>query len=123
MKFTLIATLLCLTSAATQASTLGRLFFTPEQRTQLETVAAAPTAKQGMATDEMVINGIVQKQGGQRTVWINGRPQAAGKSDERAPDSLSITVPGKSQPVKAKVGQKILIKKSVSDDVEDDERN
>ena len=120
MKLTLIATLLCLTSAPTQAGTLGRLFFTPEQRTQLETAATAPTTKQVRAT-EMVINGIVQKQGGQRTVWINGRPQAAGKSDERAPDSLSVTVPGKSQPVKAKVGQKILIKKSVSDGAEDKE--
>ena len=120
MKFTLVVALLCLTSATTQASTLGRLFFTPEQRTQLETAATAPTAKQGMAS-EMVINGIVQKQGGQRTVWINGRPQAAGKSDERAPDSLNVTVPGKSQPVKAKVGQKILINKSVSGDNEDDD--
>ena len=110
--------LLCLTSTTTQASTLGRLFFTPQQRTQLETPATPPTARQGTEA-EMVINGIVQKQGGQRTVWINGKPQAAGKSDERAPDSLSVTVPGKSQPVKAKVGQKIFIKKSVSDGAED----
>ena len=118
MKF-FLPLLLCLTSTPpTQASTLGRLFFTPQQRTQLETPATPPTAKQRMET-EMVINGIVQKQGGQRTVWINGRPQAAGNSDERAPDSLSVTVPGKSQPVKAKVGQKIFIKKSVSDRAED----
>jgi hypothetical protein len=51
----------------------------------------------------------VQKHGGERTVWINGVPQLAGKSDERAPESVPVSIPGQSQPVKVKVGQKVLL--------------
>lgn len=109
-----------LISPAAQAESLGRLFFTPEQRAQLEsrrahsaaTVAATATAatpEEGDATTVLTVNGIVQKQGGARTVWINGVAQNAGNSDERSPESLAVAVPGKSQPVKVKVGQKLLI--------------
>lgn len=102
-----------------QADSLGRLFFTPEQRAQLESrrthkaaitaTAPAATDEEGVATTVLTVNGIVQKQGGARTVWINGVAQNAGNSDERSPDSMAVAVPGKSQPVKVKVGQKLLM--------------
>ena len=96
-----------------QAGGIGRLFFTPEQRTQLEYNrahnAAAAAAEEGDTTSVLMINGIVQKQGGGRTVWINGKAQNAGDSDERSPESLAVSVPGKSQPVRVKVGQKLLL--------------
>lgn len=95
-------------AAGVHAEELGRLFFTPEQRTQLEYSQPQDNEKPGNARS-LTINGVVQKHGGQRTVWINGVPQAAGKSDERAPESVPVTVPGQSQPVRAKVGQKVLI--------------
>ena len=95
-------------STLSNAAELGRLFFTPEQRTQLEYKPTSNSAEDG-SSSAWVINGIVQKKGGARTVWINGIAQPAGKSDESAPDSLSVTVPGEVQPVKAKVGQKILL--------------
>lgn len=96
-----------------QAAELGRLFFTPAQRAQLEynqrqndnTPANAGT---------LTVNGIVQKHGGGRTVWINGVPQVAGKSDERAPESLPIAVPGQPRPVNVKVGQKVLTNPATS---------
>ena len=91
-----------------QATGLGRLFFTPEERDQLD------YAYQQNATDDkdspssaILINGIVQKKGGVRTVWINGVAQEAGNSDEQNPDAQTLAVPGKAQPVRIKVGQKL----------------
>lgn len=103
-----LAGLALTTATGVNAQGLGRLFFTPEQRAQLEY-----SQQQGDNAPanprSLTINGIVQKHGGARTVWINGKPQPAGKSDERAPESLPVTVPGQSQPVKVKVGQRVLI--------------
>ena len=96
-------------STLTYAAELGRLFFTPEQRTQLEYARARGNAVEQKSPSALVINGIVQKHGGKRTVWINGVPQQAGSSDDITPESLPLTVPGQSKPVKVKVGQKVLI--------------
>jgi hypothetical protein len=90
------------------AESLGRLFFTPEQRAQLE-YSKSQSNDTGSSGRALTVNGIVQKHGGKRTAWINGVPQQAGNSDERAPDSLPVAVPGLSKPVKVKVGQKVLI--------------
>jgi hypothetical protein len=90
------------------AESLGRLFFTPEQRAQLEH-SNLHSNDSGSSGRALTVNGIVQKHGGKRTAWINGVPQQAGNSDERAPDSLPVAVPGLSKPVKVKVGQKVLI--------------
>lgn len=106
LKTGLIAFALIL-SASCMAEELGRLFFTPQQRAQL---------KQGqqLHTDQPIIesvtvSGIVQKHGGERTVWINGVPQISGASDEHAPESAPVTLPGKAQPVRIKVGEKVLL--------------
>jgi hypothetical protein len=95
------------------AEELGRLFFTPEQRAQLNH-GKFQEGDSGSDSRSLTVNGIVQKQGGQRTAWINGVPQPAGKSDERNPDSLPVTIPNHAQPVTVKVGQKININ-SVND--------
>lgn len=103
-------------STHTNAAELGRLFFTPEQRRQLDYAYANSSAGRDGSASVMVINGIVQKQGGARTVWINGVARHVGSSDERAPESQTIIVPGKAQAVKAKVGQKILLGQPAPDD-------
>jgi len=64
----------------------------------------------------LTVNGIVQRHGGERTVWVNGVPQLAGKSDEQAPDSLPVAIPGQSKPVKVKVGQKLILDQSAQPD-------
>jgi len=94
-----------------RAEPMGRLFFTPEQRAQLE-YAHLHDNDTGNNARALTVNGIVQKHGGKRTAWINGVPQQAGNSDERSPDSLQVAVPGLSKPVKVKVGQKVLINPS-----------
>ena len=118
MRYFLFILLLALfTARSTQAGSLGRLFFTPEQRTQLEhehtrTATAATrnaTAEDGSSSSVLTVNGIVQKKGGGRTVWINGVAQSAGNSDEHSPEALPVSVPGQSHPVKLKVGQKLIL--------------
>ncbi len=95
-------------SALGSAEPLGRLFFTPEQRAQLE-YSKPQNSDSGGGGRGLTVNGIVQQQGGKRTAWINGVPRQAGNSDERAPESLPVAVPGLSKPVKVKVGQKVRI--------------
>jgi len=111
MRTASLALLLALSTApSAQADSLGRLFFTPEQRAQLEHERTIkPTAEDEPSTSVLTVNGIVQKKGGTRTVWINSVPQSAGNSDEYSPEALPISVPGQSQPVKVKVGQKLIL--------------
>jgi hypothetical protein len=90
------------------ADELGRLFFTPAQRTQLDQGKPQGSAS-GNPRGTMTVNGIVQKHGGKRTVWINGVPQDAGASDDRSPESLPVAVPGRKQPVQVKVGEKVPV--------------
>lgn len=105
--------LVCLFTPTAHAARLGRLFFTPEQRAQLDNDYARNATIDGGSSSVLMVNGIVQKHGGARTVWINGVPQKAGNSDERSPGTLPVAVPGKSQPVKIKVGQKLLLDQPV----------
>lgn len=88
------------------AEDMGRLFFTPAERAQLERNKPQTSGPGGRT---LTVNGIVQKHGGNRTVWIDGVAQNAGASDDRSPDSLPVAVPGQKQPVKVKVGQKVPI--------------
>ena len=63
---------LALTAATgVNAEELGRLFFTAEQRAQLEYSRQQNDPAPGNARS-LTVNGIVQKHGGERTVWING---------------------------------------------------
>ena len=96
---------------ATNAEELGRLFFTREQRAQLDYSYARDVRPDDNA---LTLNGIVQMQGGKRTAWINGVPQAAGRSDEITPESIQVPVPGKNKSIKLKVGQRVLLNPSPS---------
>ncbi len=92
----------------TGAEELGRLFYTPEQRAQLD-YNYAQGADSTNNSSTLMLNGIVQKHGGKRTVWINGVPQQAGSSDDKTPESQSVQVPGTAGTVKLKVGQRVLL--------------
>ena len=106
---TFLAALLFTGSPTANAANLGRLFFTPEQRAHLDYAYARNAPAEGNSSPILTVNGIVQKNGGARTVWVNGVSQNAGHSGERTPTAQTVTIPGKSQPVKIKVGQKILL--------------
>ncbi len=106
--YPLLLLCLCLVPCA-QAKELGRLFFTPEQRQLLENGQLRGGAASDASAAVLVVNGIVQKHGGKRTVWINGVPQAAGNSNEQTPAATPVQVPGKHKSVQLKVGQKLLL--------------
>ena len=90
-----------------QADSLGRLFFTPEQRAQLEYNHAHNATAEGASSSVLTVNGIVQQHGGVRTVWINGAAQKSVHGGESATEI--VAVPGKSQPIKIKVGEKLFL--------------
>jgi hypothetical protein len=93
-----------------QAGELGRLFFTPQQRQQLEFHETNSGSEDNAGhRNYIVVNGIVQKHGGKRTVWINGTAQAAESGSDKAPSTTPVTVPGKSRPVQLKVGQRLML--------------
>ncbi|HUV99580.1 MAG TPA: hypothetical protein VMV88_05420, partial [Gallionella sp.] len=65
------------TSTLAGAAELGRIFFTPEQRAQLDYSYAQGADSDNNNSRVLILNGIVQQHGGKRTVWINGVPQLA----------------------------------------------
>jgi hypothetical protein len=100
--------LLCLAApAAAAAEELGRLFFTPQQRQDLDRRRAtnraeeeAPQIKEGPLT----LEGHVQRSSGKTTTWINGVPQYdshAGRDPARVTVVPNVGEPG----VSLKIGQ------------------
>lgn len=102
-------------STLANAEVLGRLFFTPEQRAQLEYSYTQDTGSSDNSS-VLMLNGIVQKHGGKRTVWINGVPHQAGRSDDKTPESQSVPLPGKDKSIELKVGQRVLLNPSTGPD-------
>ena len=90
------------------ASGLGRLFFTPDQRQQLDASPAPPTTTGKKPAVELVLNGIVQRADRNRTIWINGVAQIE-DGNGHAPDMQLVAVPGNPQPLAVKVGQRLML--------------
>jgi hypothetical protein len=117
---------------ATAADDLGRLFLTPAQRAQLETVRAqrdrrlpivaepdvtpAPmTAAQGPGA--VTYSGVVRRSDGKATVWINGKPvnerSMGAKNSEvnvlglRRDGAVSVAIPHAGRTGSLKVGQRM----------------
>ncbi|GAB5605439.1 hypothetical protein [Sideroxyarcus sp. TK5] len=102
--------LLALTATtAAQATELGRLFFTQNERAQLERQHVLSADDAGNDSHSLVVNGMIQRDGGKRIIWINGEQQAAGTADARAPATVPVILPGKTESVKVKVGQRLLL--------------
>ncbi len=105
--------------AASQAAELGRLFYTPQQRQQMDRHDTSST-EDGSRRNYIVVNGVVQKRGGNRTVWINGTAQEAERSNDKPPAAAPVTVPGKSRPVQLKVGQRMMLDTTAPNASEED---
>lgn len=96
-------------SATAQATELGRLFFSQSERTQLERQHVLSADEAGDDSRSLLVNGMIQRDGGKRIIWINGEQQKAGSADSRTPASVPVILPGKSAPVKVKVGQRLML--------------
>lgn len=98
------ATLLCaILPTLAQAQELGRLFFSPEQRANLDLRRKArmpdkPAAP--IAAPTTRVDGYVKRSGGPSTVWINGEALGEGAGEapridaSRERGTVSVTVEG-----------------------------
>jgi hypothetical protein len=64
----------------------------------------------------IVVNGVIQKQGGNRIVWLNGEAQTPVHANSN-PASIDVAVPGKSKHVQVKVGQRLMLDANTPTDV------
>ena len=101
--------------AAIAAEPLGRLFFSPAQRTILDAGKnlATPT-KVSPAPRTIHLSGVVTRSDAENTVWINGTayhnasPDGVQvQTDRAAPASTAIRIPGRSTKSRVKVGQRL----------------
>ena len=120
-----------LPSPAHPADGLGRLFLTPDQRSQLETVRAqrdrrlpanadaeaAPAATIPTGPGVVTYNGVVRRSDGSATVWINSKPvneRSKGKNDSevsvlglRRDGAVAVAIPQAGRTASLKVGQRL----------------
>lgn len=98
----------CMAGAAAPvaAQEIGRLFFTPQQRQELDRRREANVQESASAAVEssMTVNGHVSRSSGRTTTWINGVPQY---DSVRTPDPSRVTIGGHEgdPPVDLKIGQ------------------
>jgi hypothetical protein len=86
----LVGVLLLAGAGAAAAQELGRLFFTPQQRAELDArrksrVPDKPAAVAVVESPRTRLDGYVKRSGGKSTVWVNGDPVpvGAGSADAR----------------------------------------
>jgi hypothetical protein len=99
------AFLLALADSAAAADNFGRLFFTPQQRQDLDRRRQANIQESAATANSFVtVNGQVSRSGGKTTVWINGVPQ---ENTGRPSDPARVTLPGGEgeSSVNLKIGQ------------------
>ena len=82
------------TTSAAYADSLGRLFFTPEQRLLLDNARRQKVKieeqSEEQAPEIVSLNGVVKRSDGHTTVWLNNRAV----SDRHAPGGVTITSQG-----------------------------
>ncbi len=84
---------------------LGRLFFTEQQRQDLDRRRQANIQEAATVVESLVtVNGQVSRSSGKSTTWINGVPQ---ESARKPRDPARVTLPGgeSERPVSIKIGQ------------------
>ena len=116
--------LLLAAAAAPAAEPIGRLFFTPAQRTQLDVarsqksrVVIEPEQEAPRMPEVVTYDGLVRRSDGKTTVWINNRAINDGKASGRLPvpghvrpdGSVRLVDPQSGRSVDLKVGQSVDI--------------
>jgi hypothetical protein len=88
-----------------QAADLGRLFYTPQQREDLDRKRASDAVEtpEVMIDSQVTVNGHVTRSTGKTTTWLNGVPQY--DTPARTRDAARVRVDQGDQTVELKVGQ------------------
>lgn len=95
-----------------RAELAGRFFFTPQERIVLNSQRNKSVGL-GARGGAITINGLVARNNGKSTVWINGTPQSEGYDEsgitvigrQPAGGKLTVRLPDSSKPVGMRVGQ------------------
>lgn len=92
------------------ATSLGRLFYTPQERRAME--AAQRGEGQGAVPGgaRVTLDGIISRSSGKNTAWINGIPQTEGlqlSQKKGVPEGARIRLPDNKKEVSLKVGQSL----------------
>ena len=115
----LVGLLLVAASAAAMGQELGRLFFTPEQRAELDArrKAGVPDKRAAVLIESpsTTLDGYVMRSDGKSTVWLNGEPVTEGADARRAqvipsredPSRAAIEVGEGGRRVPLKVGESL----------------
>ena len=99
--------------ASNSAETLGRLFFTPAQRSTLDAGKQLATPRKAAPSGPRAatLNGVVTRSDGESTVWVNGHsvtrtgsPNASASHSD--PAAARVELQGAGGRVKLKVGQR-----------------
>ena len=119
LHISLIALLGAAADAGAQQS-LGRLFFTPEQRAALDARRKAripdkPAAAVTAESPTTRVDGLVMRSSGRSTVWVNGEPAPDGveqeglrvRPDRSDPGQVSVTVGDSARKFDLRVGEKL----------------
>jgi hypothetical protein len=111
-------------ATASAAEPIGRLFFTPAQRAQLDVArsqksraVAEPEQEAPLMPEVVSYDGVVRRSDGKSTVWINSRAINDGKAADKLPvstrvrpdGSVNLIDPQTRRSVDLKVGQSIDI--------------
>jgi hypothetical protein len=86
---------------------LGRLFFSAQQRQDLDRRRQANIQDSAVSAESLVtVNGQVSRSSGKTTTWINGVPQ---ENARKPRDPAQVTLPGGEgeAPVRLKIGQTV----------------
>jgi hypothetical protein len=107
---------------AAAAENLGRLFFTPQQRQDLDRRRQANIQESAVTVNSsLTVNGQVSRSRGKTTVWINGVPQ---ESTHRPLDPARVSLPSgqgetSESSVNVKIGQTLdKVRGQVKDPIE-----
>jgi len=87
------------------AQSLGRLFFTEQQREDLDRRRQANAQEAAVVVESLVtVNGQVSRSSGKSTVWLNGVPQA---NTTKPTDPAKVNLPGAEgeSSIRLKIGQ------------------
>ena len=94
MRALLLTLLLVALPAAHAAELAGRLFFSPEQRVQLDQLrmqkAVTSQARDEPIPETVTYNGIIRRSDGKTTIWMNNQPMSA--AELRSGQAITGTV-------------------------------
>lgn len=95
---------------------LGRLFFSPAQRQELERRRTL-NIQASVVTREDLVNatGVVTRSSGKSTIWLNGRPQDDVRKNQDA-SRITVELGDGQPPVSLKVGETLEMGKGQSKD-------